>query len=144
MSYSCLILTNILTVHHMVYKQSISLYQYTLKTLGLSAFYTSDINVKISSVNINHIFKSNHKLYVVYIFYISIRKTYFRKWKRKTSSQNIHLLVLEESFFDKWGQTRGILKTFKKKKKLLKFNSVFTENPKKWKCSEKETSELFL
>lgn len=64
----------------MVYKQSILLYQYTLKTLTLSAFYTSDINVKISSVNINHFFKSNHKLYVVYIFYISIRKkTYFQK-----------------------------------------------------------------
>lgn len=46
MSNSCLILTNILTVHHMVYKQSILLYLYTLKTLALSVCYTSDINVK--------------------------------------------------------------------------------------------------
>lgn len=72
---------NILTVHYIVYKQSILLYQYTLKTLGLSAFYISDINVKLQSL-----LKSNHKLYVVYILYFNLTKRLFFLKKLKKES----------------------------------------------------------
>ena len=75
-----------------------------------------------------------------------LKKTFlFKNEKGKTSSQNIHLLVLEVLFFFWQVRTdKRYIEGIQKEKTLLKFKCFFAENPKKWKCSEKETSELFL
>lgn len=47
-------------------------------------------------------------------------------------------------FFWQVRTDKRYIEGIQKEKTLLKFKCFFAENPKKWKCSEKETSELFL